>query len=251
MVHDIVSPVGVLDPDSSARLLPALSPFPFPPGASRHYGCLVADHGHLAHVCVVGQLREHKGRNIRTRYRLSCVRTPEINTVFALGRFVGESRRSHDYPIEVALFDRLFLALLVLVDVFHHERPDDPIVEKTNVTLAVPDSDAGYTDQAAHPMLVHRADEVVRTLREKGCGTRAARVPSAESTASWPATDSSTEDTSSAFPCNTLGRWSSGTTADGSRASAVTSWPCASASRIRICPVAPVAPMMRTFTPLL
>src|SRR5215217_2071885 len=36
MVHDIVSPVGVLDPpDSSARLLPALSPFPFPPGASR------------------------------------------------------------------------------------------------------------------------------------------------------------------------------------------------------------------------
>jgi hypothetical protein len=27
--------------------------------------CLVADHGRLSHVCVVGQLREHKGRNIR------------------------------------------------------------------------------------------------------------------------------------------------------------------------------------------
>jgi hypothetical protein len=27
--------------------------------------CLVADHGRLAHVRVVGQLREHKGRNIR------------------------------------------------------------------------------------------------------------------------------------------------------------------------------------------
>jgi hypothetical protein len=36
-----------------------------------HLACLVADHGRLAHVCVVGQLREHKGRNIRTRYRLT------------------------------------------------------------------------------------------------------------------------------------------------------------------------------------
>src|SRR5829696_1742095 len=140
-----------------------------------HYKCLVADHGHLVHVCVVGQLREHKGRNIRTRYRLSCVRTSEKNVVFALGRFVSEPRRTHDYPIEVALFDRLFLALLVVVDVLHHERPDDPIVEKTDVTLAVTDSDAGYADQATHPVLVHRADEVVRTLREKGCSTRAAR----------------------------------------------------------------------------
>src|SRR5215203_693359 len=175
MVHDIVSPVGVLDPDSSARLLPALSPFPFPPGASRHYGCLVADHGHLAHVCVVGQLREHKGRNIRTRYRLSCVRTPEINTVFALGRFVSEPRRTHDYPVEVALFDSLFLALLVLVDIFHHERPDDPIVEKTDVTLAVSDSDAAYADQAAHPVIVHRADEVVCTLRKEGRGPTTSR----------------------------------------------------------------------------
>src|SRR5215208_5664771 len=176
MVHDIVSPVGVLDPDSSARLLPALSPFPFPPGASRHYGCLVADHGHLAHVCVVGELREHKGRNIRTRYRLSCVRTPEINPVLALGRFVSESRRTHDYPIEVALFDRLFLAGLVLVDVLHDERQHDPIVEKTDVPLAVTGSDAGCADQAAHTLLVHRADEVLRTLREKGCGTGAALV---------------------------------------------------------------------------
>src|SRR5215213_1680595 len=140
-----------------------------------YLACLVADHGRLSHVRVGGQLREHKGRNIRTRYRLRCVRTPEINTVFALGRFVGESRRTHDYPIEVALFDRLFLALLVVVDVLHDERPNDPIVEETDVTLAVTDSDAGYADQAAHPMLVHRADEVVRTLREKGCATRAAR----------------------------------------------------------------------------
>jgi hypothetical protein len=30
-----------------------------------YVACLVADHGRLAHVCVVGQLREHKGRNIR------------------------------------------------------------------------------------------------------------------------------------------------------------------------------------------
>src|SRR5919107_3546870 len=140
-----------------------------------HYECLVADHGRLSHVCVVGQLREHKGRNICTRYLRRRVRTPEINPVLALGRFVGEPRWTHDYPIEVALFDRLFLALLVLVDVFHHEWPDDPIVEKTDVPLAVTDSDAAYADQAAHPVLVHRADEVVRTLREKGCGTRAAR----------------------------------------------------------------------------
>jgi hypothetical protein len=48
-------------------------------------------------------------------------------------------------------------------------------VEKTDVPLAVTDSNAGYADQAAHPVLIHRADEVVRTLREKGCSTRAAR----------------------------------------------------------------------------
>src|SRR5215218_8177880 len=137
--------------------------------------CSVADHGRFAHGCVVGQLREHKVRNIRPWVRLSGVRTPEINPVLALGRLVSEPRRTHDYPVEVALFDRLFLALFVVVDVFHNERPDDPIVEKTDVTLAVTDSDAGYADQAAHPMLVHRADDVVRTLREKGCATRAAR----------------------------------------------------------------------------
>src|SRR5215218_7411068 len=140
-----------------------------------HYECLVADHGRLSHVCVVGQLCEHKGRNICTRYLRRCVRTSEINPVLALGRFVSEPRRTHDYPIEVALFDRLFLAGLVLVDVLHHERPDDPIVEKTDVTLAVTGSDAGYAEQATHPVLVHRADDVVRTLREKGCGTGAAR----------------------------------------------------------------------------
>src|SRR5215211_659786 len=121
-----------------------------------HYECLVADHGRLSHVCVVGQLREHKGRNICTRYLRRRVRTPEEYAVFAPGRFVSELRRTHDYPIEVALFDRLFLALLVLVDVLHDERPDDPIVEKTDVPLAVPDSDPGYADQAAHPVLVHR-----------------------------------------------------------------------------------------------
>src|SRR5215208_6890998 len=138
-------------------------------------GCLVADHGHLVHVCLVGQLCQHKSRNIRTRYRLRCVRTPQINPVLALGSFVSEPCRSHDYPLEVALFDRLFLAVLVLVDVLHHEWPDDPIVEKTDVTLALTGSDAGYADQAAHPVLVHRADEVVGTLREEGRGPSAAR----------------------------------------------------------------------------
>src|SRR5215217_8425882 len=88
-------------------------------------------------------------------------------------------------------------------------------------------------------------------LSEKRVVGRLLRVPSAESTASWPATAASTEDTSSAFPSNTLRRGSSGATAEGLRASAVTSWPCASASRSRICPVAPVAPMMRTFASLL
>src|SRR5215207_433362 len=140
-----------------------------------HNECLVADHGHLVHVCVVDQLREHKGRNIRSRYRLSGVPPSEKNIVFALGRFVSEPRRTHDYPIEIALFNCLFLAGLVLVDVLHHERQHDPIVEKTDVTLAVTGSDAGYADQATHPVLVHRADDVVRTLREKGCGTGAAR----------------------------------------------------------------------------
>jgi hypothetical protein len=37
------------------------------------YECLVADHRHLVHVSVVRQLREHKGRNIRTRYCLRAV----------------------------------------------------------------------------------------------------------------------------------------------------------------------------------
>src|SRR5215208_1551164 len=88
-------------------------------------------------------------------------------------------------------------------------------------------------------------------LSEKRVVGRALRVPSAESTASWPATAASSEGASSAFPSTTLRRWASEATADGLRASAVTLWPCASASRIRIFPVAPVAPMMRTFTPLL
>ena len=30
-----------------------------------YLACLVADHRRLVHVCVVGQLREHKGRYIR------------------------------------------------------------------------------------------------------------------------------------------------------------------------------------------
>src|SRR5215213_2291693 len=73
------------------------------------------------------------------------------------------------------MFDRLFLALLILVDVLHHERPDDPIVEETDVSLAVTDSYAGYAHQAAHPMLVHRSDYVVSTLREERGGSSAAR----------------------------------------------------------------------------
>src|SRR5829696_10556722 len=73
------------------------------------------------------------------------------------------------------MFDRLFLALLVLIDVLHHQRPDDPIVEETDVSLAVTDSDAGYAHQAAHPVLVHRSDYVVSTLREERGGSSAAR----------------------------------------------------------------------------
>src|SRR5215212_7976071 len=59
----------------------------------------VADHGRLVHVCVVGQLSNHKCRNILTRYRLGFVRTPEINSVFAHGRLIGELRRTHDHPL--------------------------------------------------------------------------------------------------------------------------------------------------------
>src|ERR687890_1790081 len=194
-------------------------------------GCLVADHGHLVHVCVVGQLCQHKSRNFRTRYSLRCVRTSQINPVLALGRFVSEPCRTHDYPLEIALFDRLFLALLVVVDVSPTPMPVMQTKRRT-------------------PCLFIALMRLC-VLSEKRVVGRALRVPSAESTASWPATAASTSEASSAFPCNTLGRWSSGATADGLRASAVTSWPCSSASRIRICPVAPVAPMMRTFTPLL
>jgi hypothetical protein len=67
----------------------ASSPWRSNPLRSLCEECLVADHGRRAHVCVVGQLGEHKGSNIRTRYSLCCVRTPEENSVFALGGFVG------------------------------------------------------------------------------------------------------------------------------------------------------------------
>src|SRR5215218_7904292 len=44
---------------------------------------------------------------------------------------------------------------------FLYDRIIRPFVVKTDVTLAVTDSDACYADQAAHPMLVHRADDIV------------------------------------------------------------------------------------------
>jgi D-alanyl-D-alanine carboxypeptidase len=68
------------------------------------------------------------------------------------------------------------LTVFVFVLVSQHEGQEDLIVEETDVPLAVTSPNTGEANQPAYAMLLHGADEVCSTGREKDRGLRAARA---------------------------------------------------------------------------
>src|SRR5215204_6360126 len=137
----------------------------------------ITDHRRLMYVAILCQLSKHEVCDVLPRYSGSFVRiSAEKDLVLARGTLVSDPRWAHDHPLSAAASEYLLLTLFVFVLISQHQGQEDPIVEETDVPLAVPSPNTGDANQPAYAMLLHRADEVCSTGREKGRGLRAARA---------------------------------------------------------------------------
>src|SRR5215216_2412596 len=129
------------------------------------------------YVAILAQLSKHEVRHVLPRYSGGFVRiSAEKDLVLTRGRLVSDPGWAHDHPLEAAASEHLLLTVFVFVLISQHQGQEDPIVEETDVPLAVTSPNTGEANHPAYAMLLHRPDKVCSTGREKGRGLRAARA---------------------------------------------------------------------------
>src|ERR1019366_9466974 len=122
-------------------------------------------------VGIAGQLSQHEVRHVRPRYfgLNGLVRGVKPTTVHALARAIGKHRRSHDYPVQLALLNELLLDLFVGKNVSQQDRNQQVVVQEAELSSAVANTKGRCANETLHAHVLHRSDHILGAFRQRGC----------------------------------------------------------------------------------